>query len=385
MVIRYLCRCITCGHPHTLRIAMGHSHIQKHTFRCGGCGEEMLIEVTQKPEIGSAIINCASNCEESTEEGLIINLHPDFPIKEDQLHVDGVFPWLEHVQNIATRQMELGATMPQFSSIEEYKRYILDIQTPLERWAIVKKGWSLARNGRHDLSRAVFEKYNFGGAESSSELHDVLFHFCGTLLNRGQFPLFTHAAELLAECCKRFPQEFDRLKNIHCSQWLSDHLDGYLNIFSEYFRDFGEYSQTLLMYQYGLPIEESAIASSSAFSRTKMFYGNAFEVLTSHFVVFACLNNVLSGRPFDHVKENRDNSFTETEPFAVFASKLDSTLRNASHHGSIKLDQAHKLIAFRSGGTGAEHKMRYSEYLALCNDHMLKLAALLMLELILAQ
>ena len=42
------------------------------------------------------------------------------------------------------------------------------------------------------------------------------------------------------------------------------------------------------------------------------------------------------------------------------------------------------MIAFRSGGTGAERKMRYSQYLYLCNDNFLKLAALLMLELVLA-
>ncbi|HNK51661.1 MAG TPA: hypothetical protein PKX75_21830 [Nitrospira sp.] len=375
---------------------MGHSPIQKHTFACGGFGEEMSIEVVQKPEFGTAGISCTSNCEESSEEGLIVNLHPDFPIPEDQLHVDRAFPWLEHVRNLAQRQMELGATTPQFSSLDDYKRFVMEIQTPLERWAIVKKGWSLARNGRNDLAKATLEQYNFNGTDASHELREVLFHFCGTLLNHGQFALFTQAAELLAECTRRAPQEYDRLKRHHGEEWLQDHLDRYLDIFSEYFRDFGEFSQTLLVCQYNLPLDANASASSSAFSRTKMFYGNAYEALTSHYVVLACLNNILNGRPFDQFqamdlkkyltinKANRANPFSETKPFAALATNLDSTLRNASHHGAIKLDQARKKISFRSGGTGAEQKMSYTHYLVLCNDHILKLAALLMLELVLA-
>jgi len=50
----------------------------------------------------------------------------------------------------------------------------------------------------------------------------------------------------------------------------------------------------------------------------------------------------------------------------------------------MQLDQNGTTIRFRSGGTGAERRIRYSEYLLACNDHMLKLAASLMLELALA-
>ena len=252
---------------------MGHSPVQKHTFSCGSCGEEMSIEVIQKPDIASAEIHCVSNCEESAEEGLIVNLHPDFLIPEDQLHVDGVFPWLGQVQDLAERQMELGATMPQFSSFEEFRRFALEIQTLQECWTIIKKAWSLSSNGKHDLAKTVLEKYKLNDTGSSPELQEALFHFCGTLLNHGLFSLFTHAAELVADCRQRAPEEFRRFKHVHNAEWISGHLDKYFDVFSEYFRDFGEYSQTLLICQYGLPIQENAAASSTAFSRTQMFYG----------------------------------------------------------------------------------------------------------------
>lgn len=395
MVIRYLCRCLTCGHAHTLRIAMGFSPVQRHSFSCGGCGEEMSIEVTQKPEIANADIRCVSNCEENDEEGLIINLHPDYLIPEDQLHVDMAFPWLEQVLNVAERQMELGATMPKFSSFDEFRHFALEIQTIQERWDIIKKVWSLSRNSQHDLARTILENYKFEDTSTLPTLQEALFHFCGMFLNRGLLPLFTDVAEFVSDSRKKTPEEFRRFKRVHNNDWFSGHLDNYFDIFSEYFREFGEYSQALLVCQYGLPIPENAVATSTSFARTKMFYGNAFEVLTSHFVVLACLNNISHGRSFDEFqnmnlkkylttnKAMRANPFSETKPLAAFSSLLDSTLRNASHHGAIKIDQLRRQISYRSGGSGAERKMRYSEYLVLCNDLILKLAALLMLELIL--
>jgi hypothetical protein len=397
MVFRYFCRCSTCKFKHTLRIAMGHSPTQQHTFCCGGCGEEMSIEVIQLRDTASCEIRCTSNCEKGSEEGLIVNLHPDFPIPEDQIHVDRVFPWLEHVRGIAKHQQALGVVMPQFSSLEEFQCFASERQGPSERWEILKKAWSLSRNGRPDLSSDTLKKYGFNRTEAVPEFEEVLFHFCGTLLHQIRYPLFRQAAELLAEAHRKQRHEFARLKQIHKGQWFDEHLDHYFDIFSEYFRDFGEFSQTLLLCQYDLPLEDNATASSTAFSRIKMFYGNTFEVLTSHYVVLACLNNIISGRPFDQFqsmdlkkylttnKANRANPFANTEPFAAFSANLNSALRNASHHGAIKLEKSRKKISFRSGGTGAEQKMRYSEYLLLCNNHVLKLAALLMLELILAR
>ncbi len=192
------------------------------------------------------------------------------------------------------------------------------------------------------------------------------------------------------------PAEFRKFQSYYIQSLLSDHMDRYFDIFSDFFRDFGEFTQTLLLCQYNLPLSESDTSSSAAFPRTKMFYGNAFEALTSNFVVLACLDNIGKARPFDQFeqmdlqkymtinKANRGNPFMGTSAFAIFAEGLDSTLRNASHHGAIKLNPDRLKINYRSGGTGALHQIRYIEYLYICNDIMLKLAALLMLELVIS-
>ena len=80
-------------------------------------------------------------------------------------------------------------------------------------------------------------------------------------------------------------------------------------------------------------------------------------------------------------KARRGEPFSDNKALATFSTDLNSPLRNASHHGAIKLDNNRKNIIFRSGGSGSEKRMRYTEYLFLCNDLVMKLSALLMLEL----
>lgn len=396
MVVRYYCCCLTCGHAHTLRIAMGHGPTQHHTFQCGGCAQDMTIDVIQRPEITSCDITCSVNCEAGTQEGLIVNLHPDFPIPADQLHMDRAFPWLAHVAQVGKRQEELGREGPAFNSIEDLKAQYSQIQTYPVRWAIVRKAWSLSRSGHKSLAAQELEKYRFREANPNPRLEEVLFDFSAGLL-QAKAPLFVDARALLASVFTQFPNEAEQLARWYREQWGHDHLERYFDIFSEYFKDFGEYSQSLMLCQYGLPIGKDEVASSQTFSRTKMFYGNAFEALMSNVEVLACINNVLNGRSFDQFasmvskkyvtinKARRAEPFAATPALAALAMGINSAVRNASHHGAIKLDQGNGMITYRSGGTGGMQKMRYIEYLALCSEMLLQLAALLMIELTLAE
>lgn len=354
----------------------------------------MTVFVTLKPESASCDVQCTSNCEPGSEEGLIVNLHPDYPIPEDQLHQDQVFPWLKHVRDVGKIQHELLGDFPGFKGLEELRRIAAEIQTPQEAWPIIKKGWSLTRNTQDDLAREALKKYKSHGYKNGPEFSNVLYHFCGTLLLPGKLRLFDEASKFTATIFQNAPEEFHRFKLYFLEQRKAEHLDRYFDIFSEYFRDFGEFTQTLLLCRYNLPLPIDAASSSTAFPRTKMFYGNVYEALTSNFVVLACLDNIGKGRPFDQFekmdlkkyltinKAARADPFANTPAYAAFADGLDSGLRNASHHGAIKLDDQRRVISFRSGGTGALRYIRYAEYLYQCNELLLKLAALLMLELL---
>ena len=127
-----------------------------------------------------------------------------------------------------------------------------------------------------------------------------------------------------------------------------------------------------------------------------VFFGNAFESLTSNIAILACLNNIHNGRNFDEFetmdldkyltinKANRANPFKDTAPYNDLCICLDSTLRNASHHGAMKIDQKGRIIHYRSGGTGSNRNITYKEYIDKCNAIMLSCCALLSMELAIA-
>ncbi len=79
-------------------------------------------------------------------------------------------------------------------------------------------------------------------------------------------------------------------------------------------------------------------------------------------------------------KGNRSKTFVDTPQYYAFAEGQESTLRNSSHHGAMKIDQKGRVITYRSGGTGGTRKIAYAKYLYYCNEIFLQTAALLMLE-----
>lgn len=356
----------------------------------------MTIDVVQRPERLDADIKCTVNCEIGTDEGLIVNFHPDFPVPESQLHVDRAFPWLEHVGAVGRQQESLGLRGPQPKSVKSMEELYSRIQTHPQQWAIIDKAWSLERSGRLDLSRAERQKYVSDDIGIEPDLNDVLFDF-GARLLQAKRPRYLDAFAVMNEVTKRTPEKVNDFRTWYAANLASEHRERYFDIFKQFFRDYGEFSQALLLVQYNIPIGGAEIASSQAFWRTKMFYGNAFEALTGNFVVLACMNNIYRGRSFDQFasmdlkrylttnKARRGEPFADTPGFAVFAAGLSSSLRNASHHGAITLAPGRRRICFRSGGTGAEQHLNYVDYLALCSDILLRLVTLLMLEISIAR
>ncbi len=376
---------------------MGHEATQSHTFNCSSCKEPLTIEVvvgesksaTEMPPIE---INCVDNCEDSDEEGMIINLHADYTIPEDQLHVDQAFPWLDQLRQIVKIQAEEGAEKPDLDNIEELHEFKKQIATAFENWPVIKKSWSLTLNGRDDLAEKLLPNYNGYKFDGPFQFKHVLYDFLVTLLVPKKIKIFKEAVDITFDTSRRFEHEYSRFRQYYSEEIVNESLPRYFEIFKEYFNAYTEFNQTLNYSRYGLEFPEDAQASSALYSKTKMFYGNAFEGITSNYVTLACLNNVKQGRKFDKFesmdlkkyltinKGNRSKTFVDTPQYYAFAEGQESTLRNSSHHGAMKIDQKGRVITYRSGGTGGTRKIAYAKYLYYCNEIFLQTAALLMLE-----
>lgn len=394
MVIRHYINCLTCNTPHTLRVSVGHNPYQEHTFSCTNCNEEITVGLNVDFQNTQVDFKYVNNCESGDKEGIIVNLHPDFAIPADQVHVDRVFPWLADVHQVAGVFLQNN---PDVGRIFDLRSALWGRRSPFEEWEILRKAWSLSKNGKDDLAKKKLAEYVGSTSQELPTIKDALFHFSFKLLLPKKIKLFIDAIKLIQEIVKDHPDEFARFREFFIKNHYPDHLERFFELYSDYFRDFTEYSQTLIYVKCDIELPDNFKASSNAFKRTKMFYGNAFEALTTNIMFLACLNNVYKGRQFDKFesmdlnnyltinKANRASPFKDTVAFASFTKCFDSTLRNASHHGAMKIDNKSGMLSYRSGGTGALREMSYSSYLLMCNEMMLSAVALLNVELILGQ
>jgi len=335
------------------------------------------------------------NCANGGIEGTIMNLSPEFPIPKDQLHQDFIFPWMQHADRI--REAQAGFNIPDlsFSSLDEAVKFSERNPVLSVLWATVKSGWSLTHSGRYKIAESKLQSYKPTGYAGPPIWNYVLFDFCYRLLNPGCKQLFEVAATLILEVKNTNPSEYERFISYYKAELYEENVERYFDIFKEYFKGYSDYSQTLFFIQHNITFDSNYCVTSRSFSSTKLFYGNAFEGLTSNLVVLACLNNIYCGRRYDQFqsmdlrkyltinKANRASPFSDTPAFSALSDCLDSTLRNASHHGAIKTAHNHSVVTYRSGGNGAIRRMSYQEYLNKCNNIMISCTAVLMLELVL--
>jgi len=150
------------------------------------------------------------------------------------------------------------------------------IQTHPQQWAIISKAWSLARSRRADLSRVELRKYFSEELEADAELDDVLFDF-GARLLQAKGPLYMGAYSVMNECAKRAPERVNDFRAWYATNLAREHKDRYFDIFSQFFRDYGEFGQALLLTQYNLPIGRDESASSQALPRNNIFYAKRFR------------------------------------------------------------------------------------------------------------
>lgn len=396
MVVRDLINCSTCKTAITIRIWVGHNSFQQHTFLCPNCKEEITMGMDVNFETVSTSIKYIENCTCGNDEGEIINLNPHFVFDREQIGADKSFPWMKQAQYI---QKMSGIKLPErpegqngIIMFDSYQQLggILNIT---EMWTIIKKGWSLENNKQHNLSKNILRNYSKFGYDNQIDLANILYDFCVKVLVPRKIYLVENAMDCLKKAVRINREEVLRFKDYYLHELKEEHIERYFELFSEYFRDYAEYDQTILYIKNVVSVPEGCVATSSSFKNTKMFYGNAFEIFTSNIVILACINNIIEGRKFDEFETmnlkkyltiNKANSFKNNPDLKDFIGCIDSTLRNASHHGSTRLIKHQKFIEFRSGGTGAKQEISYSRYLEKCGDIMLTSVALLILELAIA-
>jgi hypothetical protein len=397
-VLRGYAQCETCGENYILRAGVGTEKYQPHTFDCKSCGIPISVIVRANPP--SAHFGPDENViieDSEGENAIVLNLHPFFAFNSEEIHNIKAFPSLLYGSKIAPYLRLVPNTNFLGIQSQDIARQF-DVPNASSLWTTVKNIFLLKENsGQETRIKKVIEYYEkqrrkYFPETKVSTSKEVAFNFFDSLFYPRFEKLLSPALELIWTIKRDHPKGFSKFWTFYLNNLREQYLRQYLSIFSDYFKIYNQLSQMVVHARIGDEDVDDKIVGSKSFESVKLYYGQAYESLTSFFVVFACLNNVSLGRSYDQFqsmtltkymkdvsKEKKANPFEKAQPFYDFTDGLDSTLRNGSHHASIWRDG--EKIFYRSGGTGAQRDMTYSRYLHLCNKLTISLAALFIIEL----
>jgi hypothetical protein len=392
MISRIRITCTACNEPITARIQIGHEREQPVSFPCPHCITpiQLTLILDEPPEVK---IRWEENAEPGDKEGKIINIGAGFTISKNMLHTDLYFPSFDVTRSLLDKHDEIhGLPGPIFLDSAEA---LGTFRYANETWHNLEKALRFQRTGQQKNLESQLDEFWGTPRNRDETLENALSQFFLTFLEPNGLIWFKPVIMTLQEASSVNPNEYAKFVSSYDTDLKTERFKAYSDIISEYFRGYGDFSQTLIYVRQNIPLPAQAVATSSDFEKTKMFYGNAFEVMGSHLDVPAVLNNIISGRPFDKMismdlnkfrtinKANRTNCFANNTELSWLVAEYDSTIRNASHHRWFKLDDSRQQISYRSGGTGALQHMSYAEYLYRCNRLLIRLIIMLCMELML--
>jgi hypothetical protein len=396
----YIC-CKTCEEKYLLRVGVGLEKYQVHSFDCRSCTLpiSIAVRVLEPPDVQlegvenvvflDKIVTSINHLE---EDGIIINLHPFFAFNQDEIHSRIAFPSIIYVAKI----VEHLRFLPHMKNQDVERQF--NIPNAKNLWSTVKNLILLENN--EEKKKIINKSIKY--YEDQRKIYmpdtqvfsvkDVVLNFFDNLFYPKLDKIAEPALNFIKTTQRKNPENFQDFLNFYLKGIRQQHLTQYLLIFSDYFKIYSQLSQVVVHARIEDEQVDDKIVGSKCFEDVKLYYGQAYESLTSFFVIFACLNNIYSGRAYDQFesmtlnqyvknvsKEKKANPFMSIEQFAAFTDGLDSTLRNGSHHASIWRNG--EKVFYRSGGTGMQREMPFSRYLHLCNKLTISLAAMFRIEL----
>lgn len=392
MVVSGHIECATCDHRYFVRIGMGSENYQIHSFDCRDCTLPITVGLRKVGDRGR--IEGEENVQildGNFKEATVMNLHASFSFDATTIHDRYAFPSILFAQKVHPFARVVSESKFQDLAL------LFEVPNCKNLWGLVRNGLTLAKQGKNDQKlQRLLEDYRqqrekCAGRTVIANTADLIHNFFDAMF----YPRFEVLAKpvraQIAQLRASKLTEVERFLSYYRTNHWEESYARNTSLFTDYFRAFTEFSQMLTFARIDDQNVSGKLVGSRNFEHTKLFYGQAFEVLTSGFVFLACVNNMLSGRPFDEFqqmtlkkyihdvdKANRAKPFKNQPEFFRFAEHLESALRNGSHHASIWRDG--ETVFYRSGGSGAQRDMPYANYLHLCNELVISCATLFVLE-----
>lgn len=394
MVVRDYAKCNVCGTKLILRAGIGLEKLCLHSFDCPHCHSPLTVAARtgEPPEAWLEPGENISRIEDEDTTAVCINLHPSCAFSLKDFHDPRTFASLVYM-NVIGRFMRVPSGSKSASAVTEF-----EVPNTGALWQVVASVLSLAMKrdpagvlGTQIKSYTDARRETLPGFMCSTPFKCVASFFDDIF-----YPAFgdlrSPIKALISQQTAAHPAEIARFKAYYLSDLERPNVERYLATFNDYFRNFDTFRQMLAYTRVGSQTVDDLVVGSKLFDEIKLYYGQAYEALTSSFVTLGALFNIGSGRPFDQFasmslskyvndveKAKRSAPFKGVPELTAFTLFEDSSLRNGSHHASIWRDG--EIVRYRSGGTGAERDISYSRYLHMCNGITIALAALFVIEL----
>lgn len=383
-------KCSSCDGNIITRVQISHGLRQEIHFNCPHCETEsklvLLLDEPPEVKISYAELENLEKIEdiENLSNQKIITLSSDFTIPDNCQNKELYFPFAYRMREILSDAFGINYSGSNFIGVG-------GLANVEELWKNLYKAYHFNKKGNKILRNNII---------SDDDLSDVCFSFIKNFLGPDSFDKKIQEIIIFArKCLKSNKDEFNRFTNDLIIVGLEDRIESYIEILDSFFSNYQDFKQMILQARLDVSTHKNDKASSVNFKRTKMLYGEAFEVLGSNINIISALNNIYNNRNYDEFESTKldfkkySNSdkggkmrcFEKNEKiYNIFGKEYDNQLRNATHHKWLKFNNENQKITYPTSGNGSNIiNISYAEYLLKSNNIIITIMYLFAFDLIL--
>jgi len=388
MISRIYLECAGCAGHIIARVQVGYEESQPHSFACPHCDSliNITLDLRHPPNVlCDHDVSCSVSYDRSFEDGKIVNLGVGFTISKSMVNEDFFSPALDFFMRL--EQLKKKGDIPQNGKYFQIEGY----PGAGAIWGALGKACRFHRMGKNGLRDKHLK--SIPDMPSSIGIEEVLAIFIKRFVGANGRDDAEKLIDWAAEIQNKNPDEFERFLSEYREGMGVERYKEYIEILTMYFAAYHEFDQTLVFARFKAGVDEDAQATSTGFDKTKMFYGEAFELYGGNLDLLAALNNIFNDRKYDQFlnidlkkyrgsdKGARCKCLEGTDSLDFLCEEYDSSLRNASHHRWFRLSDDHSRINFKSGGGGVQNSLSYAEYTYKCNRLMIQILSMFLLEI----
>lgn len=411
MTIRDKIKCTICDQDYLLRVSLGHSEVQKHTFECKECGSNISVEVVIDFNNAGCEVLRKENCTDTSfhdsifgdgnQEYIVMNLHPELLIPDEFIH-DPIYSTnifeseRIHKERFGTNQFSNMSCEQIEEGYNQSVIYTDNLNNIEKNWLVLKVSWKMINNNKKEnIIKKQLKKYRSNTlSPTETDFNHILYDFNNTLLypdfiSRPYdfFELFKNSIDINTS------ENYKKFITYYKHNLFKENMKKFFDIYSDFFDIYNEFKQLLLYSTTSQNIPIGHRVSSHDFEKTKLFYGQIYEAYTSNISLISMLHNLYQGREYNQFlnitlekylkldKSSRVDNFTNTKEFDWFSEFISSKLRNASHHGNIELEDS--IVIYRAGKSLNKYTMSYTRYLEICIQLFIRFVSLNQLSILL--